>query len=92
METPTKIDRIRTIIVFLLLLGTGCSSTPGKSYNVKIVSITKMAAGPYCTYAIESPTNTCLPRDFFVETCDKHQVGDELVIEMASDSQWKSCQ
>lgn len=93
MKIPGKKNQIKFLLLFLLLEGAGCSSHTGKSYNVEIISISKPAAGTYCTYNIKSTSQTdpCLPRDFLVDVCEKYKVGDVVVIQMASGSQWREC-
>ncbi|HRI79548.1 MAG TPA: hypothetical protein PLR06_08430 [Cyclobacteriaceae bacterium] len=78
-------------VLTLLFIFSGCSDE-GRKYNVKISAITKMASGPYCTYVIVSPTNSCIPADYFLEVCDKYKVGDIINIEIARGSQTKTCQ
>jgi hypothetical protein len=93
MVIPGKTDRTTYVFCFLLLLGTGCSNPPGKSYSVEILSISKPVAGTYCTYNIKSTSQTdpCLPRDFLIDACEKYKVGEVVVIEMAKGSQWREC-
>jgi hypothetical protein len=81
----------KCLLFFLLWFATGCSNPPGKSYKVAVVETTPIGVGTYCTYAIISPTNDCLPRDFFIDVCEKYKVGDVVDMEMAKGSQWREC-
>jgi hypothetical protein len=91
MKLQGKTHPLKYLLLFLLWLGTGCSNPQGKSYKVSVTETTPIGVGTYCTYAIISPTNECLPRDFLVDVCEKYNVGDVVVIEMAKGSQWREC-
>lgn len=91
MLAPGKTYQSKYLLFLLLWLATGCSNPSGKSYKVAVVETTPIGVGTYFTYAIISPTNDCLPRDFFVDVCEKYKVGDVVVIEMANGSQWRTC-
>lgn len=73
-----KVIRYSCAVLFLSV-GVGCSD-PDISYTVTITSIEKNDEAHYCVYMIESVGDPKLPKDYFVDDCDKYQVGETVVL------------